>query len=202
MTIFQGQRSSLLQQRILLSRLTTQQDQSRGFTLTELLVVIIIVSVLFGIAAPGWLGFMNRQRVSGAKTEVLQVLREAQKLAITKRGTYSVRVSDDTPEVFILSGDGAGNTPLKTYTIGKRDGGKADVALTTLPIAAGNTVIFNFDGSIRSFGTSAAPVDSNADGSLYKVVVSPENGANPRSCVLVDTILGAMSEGSGSDCDA
>ena len=185
----------------LLRQLSRERSASasseEAFTLTEVLVVVIIVAVLFGIAAPGWLGFMNRQRVNGAKTEVLQVLREAQKLAITKRGTYNVEIGT-TPEVSVFIGDGTNNlTPLKTYSLGKRDGGESDVQLTTLPAAAGNVVVFEFDGSVRDFGTAI-----NSDESIYKVVVSPDDGTNPRSCVVINTLLGSMSEGSGDECDA
>lgn len=203
MVISQG-RAARLQHLLVLRLKNRSTSLSKGFTLIELLVVVIIVAVLFGIAAPGWLVFMNRQRVSGAKTELLQVMREAQKLAITKRRTYNVEFSAAAAaEVSIFSGDGTNNTvPLKTYNVGKRDGGQADVQFTTLPAAAGNIVIFDFDGSVREFGTLAAPVNANSDDSIYKVVVSPEDEYNPRSCVVIDTILGSMSEGSGADCDA
>ena len=188
---------------LMLLRWNNRLTLEGGFTLAELLVVIVIVTILFGIAAPGWLGFMNRQRVSGAKTEVLQVMREAQKLAITKRRAYNVDLSNAPAEVAIFPGDGTNNvTPVKEYLgIGQRDGGKAEVQVSTLPAAAGNVVIFDFDGRVREFGTFAAPL-ANSDGSIYKVVISPENGSSTRSCVIIDTILGAMSEGSGGDCDA
>lgn len=188
-----------LRLRQLLLKHLARASSEEAFTLTEMLVVVIMVSVLFSIAAPGWFGFMNRQRVSGAKTEVLQVMREAQKLAITKRGTYNVEFSAATPEIYIFAGDGTNNvTPLKTYTLGKRDGGEANVQVTTLPAGAANTLVFNFDGSID---LDDDDVDDSLD-YIYKAVVSPEGEANPRRCVVIDTLLGSMSEGSGTDCDA
>ena len=174
--------------------------EPQGFTLTEVLVVMIILVVLFGIAAPGWLGFMSRQRVNGAQTEVLQVLRETQNLAITKRASYSALFTNENNEavVSIFAGDPAdGGTLLKEETLGKRDGGKASVQLTTLPVAA-TSIMFNFDGGVD---LEHLNVDTPPEDSLYKVIVSPAAQANPRSCVIVDTILGAMREGRGAECD-
>ena len=198
---FQKRSDLLVSSRLLrqfLFKHPSQTSSEEAFTLTEILVVVIIVAVLFGIAAPGWLGFMNRQRVNGAKTEVLQVMRETQQLAITRRRVYNLELSATAPEVSIFLGDGTNNvTPLKTYQLGKQDGSEADVELATLPAAAGKIVVFEFDGSVRDFGTP-----NNSDESIYKVVVSPENDPNPRSCVVIDTLLGSMSEGRGGDCDA
>jgi len=39
-----------------------------GFTLIEVLVVVIIVGILGSIAAPGWLSFLERQRANSVKS--------------------------------------------------------------------------------------------------------------------------------------
>ncbi|MEG3887023.1 prepilin-type N-terminal cleavage/methylation domain-containing protein, partial [Microcoleus sp. herbarium19] len=57
---------------------TRSRNGDKGYTLIELLVVVILLGVLASIAAPGWLGFINKQRVRTVNDRVFQSLRLAQ----------------------------------------------------------------------------------------------------------------------------
>jgi len=47
--------------------------KQKGFTLVELMVVIIILAVLTGIAIPSYLALRNRARESAAKAEMVNI---------------------------------------------------------------------------------------------------------------------------------
>lgn len=75
----------------------------QGFTLLEGLIVMIMIGVLSAIAAPSWLGFINRQRLNKANDAVLAALQEAQREAKRQKLTYSAsfRLNQGVLEVAI-----------------------------------------------------------------------------------------------------
>jgi len=60
---------------------------SKGITLIELLIVIIVVGILASIAVPTYINYMVRARRADAKT-ALEQLRAAQEMRRTERGSY------------------------------------------------------------------------------------------------------------------
>ncbi|NEP29368.1 prepilin-type N-terminal cleavage/methylation domain-containing protein, partial [Moorena sp. SIO3I6] len=71
-------------------RLNHKPNKDAGFTLLELIVVILLVGILSAIAAPSWLAFVNRQRVNKVNERVLSAIQEAQREAKKKKLSYSV----------------------------------------------------------------------------------------------------------------
>ncbi|NEP58922.1 MAG: type II secretion system protein, partial [Symploca sp. SIO2G7] len=74
-----------------------------GFTLIEVIVVVLMIGILAAIAAPSWTTFVNRRRVAAVNDEILRALQEAQSKAKKTKLEYSVsfRTEDDSPQVVI-----------------------------------------------------------------------------------------------------
>ncbi|GAB4280067.1 MAG: hypothetical protein Fur0025_07700 [Oscillatoriaceae cyanobacterium] len=75
---------------------------AKGFTLLEVLVVVLIVGILATTAGVGWLGFVNRQRVNGVQNAALRAIEKAQLEARSRQLSYSIsfRVKYiDTPDI-------------------------------------------------------------------------------------------------------
>jgi len=71
-----------------------------GFTLLEVIVVVVIVGILAAILAPGWLAMVNRQRAGAARDDLVEALRTAQNDAksrgVTRTVTFDTTVDPPT----------------------------------------------------------------------------------------------------------
>ncbi|WP_338440988.1 type II secretion system protein [Synechococcus elongatus IITB4] len=70
-------------QRQLLNFYLTRASRSQGFTITEVLVVLIVAGILAAVATPSLAGFIGQQQTNQATSEVqasiLEMVREAQR---------------------------------------------------------------------------------------------------------------------------
>ncbi len=66
----------------------------RGYTLTELMIALVIIGVIAAIALPTFTGLLSRYRLEGTLQQLLGTINEAQRLAM-RRG-QSCRINIDT----------------------------------------------------------------------------------------------------------
>ena len=172
----------------------TRRKPSPGFTLIEVLVVLIIIGVLFAISAPSWTALMNRQRVGTVREQAVQVIREAQNKARLTRVPQAVVFDNNNNDGTIapraaivarsldLTKDEIDNSAINLATINNwQTLGGGDLKGGGIDFFGGQLV---FDGNGAVDKQTAIP---------FVVKVKPRN-ASPQTyrCAVVQTLLGSI----------
>ncbi|MBW4641191.1 MAG: prepilin-type N-terminal cleavage/methylation domain-containing protein [Gloeocapsa sp. UFS-A4-WI-NPMV-4B04] len=150
---------------------------NQGFTLIETLTILIIIGILSAIAAPSFLGMLNRNKVNNALSEVQGAFQEAQREAIRRSKNCTVVISAGnnvtltSPNNCLVTGD----RTLKGINI-RRD--------TTMGI-----ITFNFKGETTTSGS---------DTKAIVVSLANDTGSLER-CLIISTPLGLIKTGVYSD---
>src|ERR1044072_4661028 len=66
------------------------RHEEEGFTLIELMVVVLFIAILIAIAIPTFLGAQNRARDRGAQSDLRNALTAAKTLATHSAGLFQV----------------------------------------------------------------------------------------------------------------
>ena len=184
-------------------------SQPGGFTLIEVLVVVIMVGALATIAAPSWLAFLNNQRVGTSRSQIADTIRKTQDLAKQTKRPQAIVFDNNSnkPRMRIVPvvGNGPipavsnwlpiGNNDLPANTIqlstrtGAGSAGTTSTAIAAIAFDENGTFTTTNDATIKSLSLPAA------------FIIKPASSAEPKRCIVVRTILGAMSEQASSQCD-
>ncbi|MGB7440600.1 MAG: prepilin-type N-terminal cleavage/methylation domain-containing protein [Coleofasciculaceae cyanobacterium] len=194
-----------------------------GFTLIEVIVVVLIIAILSTIAAPGWLGFLSQRRVNAANEDIWSTLQKAQTEAKRRKLSYSVsfRTDGGVPQVATYlskNPDGTdktiadidantwkvlgkdfelkpGQVVLGTNITGDNEGDNdINYALETEE----QTITFDYQGNLA--GDTTIPNDG-----LIIAAAAPrtDNADQPiestMRCVKMRTIIGSMQIGRGAE---
>ncbi len=190
----------------------TQQDA--GFSLLELIAVMVIIGILSAIAAPGWLAFVNRQQLNKANEVVLAALQEAQREAKNKKLSYSVSFQKNTTtqnlEVAVYrtkksDGSNLPFTEISTWKpLGADVGANSKKLLLGANLSAENTansttnspvsypptstptkITFDYMGALTMPNNFGTPTDPSTEPPGLKIVVAVPSSANSTSASSV-----------------
>jgi type IV pilus assembly protein PilA len=73
-----------------------QKDED-GFTLIELMVVVLIIAILIAIAIPTFLGAQDRARDRGAQSDLRNAITAAKTIAVDSAGLFQLDGTDIVP---------------------------------------------------------------------------------------------------------
>jgi type IV pilus assembly protein PilA len=123
------------------------KDES-GFTLIELMVVVLIIAILIAIAIPTFLGAQDRARDRGAQSDLRNAVTAAKTIATDQAGLFKRDATNAINAAALLSAEGA--LSFTDTATG------ADVGLISV-VTAGD-------------GTSISLLTESASGKFFQVV--------------------------------
>ena len=177
---------------------TASRKSDAGFTIIELLVIVLVLGILSAIAAPNWLAFINRQRVRTVNDRVFQSLRLAQSEAKRNRRDVTVTFNYDPTAIPVVDPPTVTfNPPLATGGSELKLNGGGEIKPGTIKLTVNkpagatpppNSITFDYQGNLSP---STIP---------FVVTVAPANSKPARQCARVETIIGGMRTAEGNDC--
>jgi prepilin-type N-terminal cleavage/methylation domain-containing protein len=166
-------------------RIPLSKQSSAGFTLIEMIVVTLMIGILFTIAAPSWLAFANRQRANTARNQVQQAVQRAQSEAIrTRQGQTLEFDTDADPPTFKIFTDDPAVAQAKPLGDGQYEAGM-------IGLTPSEPIEFDEKGNLSE--DFALPVKLT--------VTAPRDTERAKTCVIIETLLGATRTGSDDECN-
>ncbi|MBD1999527.1 type II secretion system protein [Leptolyngbya sp. FACHB-541] len=156
---------------------------TRGHTLQELLVVVAIMGILAAIAAPSGLALYHTSQANTARSQVHQIIRQAQREAIRHRVSWQASFRDVNGTVQ-WAVHPVTTLPALANWQNLNTGVRIDVDATTFVPSSGiYRTQFNHKGH------------ANILGRLTLSTVT--SGGKIKRCAVVSTLLGAVRDGRG-----
>lgn len=150
----------------------------QGFTLLELLTVVLIVGLLSAISAPIGFRLLERARVTQSRDEAYSAIRKAQRTAQQESTSwqFAIRYRDDKVEWATYSVSSSGLS-ANWQTLGNQS---LRIDEETNLAEAGGLYYVRFDER------------GNVEYRLGRVTFSSEHFPEIKRCVVVSTLIGAM----------
>ncbi len=173
-------------------------SKARGFSVIELIIVLLIISILIVIALPQIITSRRLVRFSSLQRQVTTTLREARQEAVSQRLSITVRYDDTNKRMLVYGGRFGGiGTPQNLLVNFADEGLIIDEIMYGKPVGASGAALG--DGSnIETLVGGKAEIVFQADGTVVDASNNPQNKAlfffdskSPSGVAFAVSVLGA-----------
>lgn len=159
---------------MLLKYIKKKKKSDRGITLTEMLLVVIVVGILAAITVPSLIGLFNQNQVTGGFAQLRGAIKEAQRQAQRRGRQCKIRINTTKQTVDVSPPDANGD-----YT---------GCLLNTRKLPDGVLIETNYRSSKINF---SAKGNTSSAGTI--VVHNPNTQS--QKCIVISLGLGIMRSG-------
>jgi prepilin-type N-terminal cleavage/methylation domain-containing protein len=151
----------------------------RGFTMVELIIVMVIAGVLVGAGYAGFSGVMARYRCQGAINRVAQVLKLAQMKAVEQGANYFITLNT-TNDTLTINMDPDGDPTTLTVALFEQINFAQEYP--GINLVSGNNFRFNS----RGIPKNPSPTDNGPGNTTFRL--SPRNRPTEQGNVTIDVL--------------
>ena len=178
------------------------KNNNAGFTLVELLAVVVISGILVAVSVNNLTGFINKQRVDDAGKDIYHALRTAQNNARAQKEVRQLTLRQEGDIVYWAVG--LPDTPLGDLEWNNSEQG-VELEYSYHP----NDLVSNYDLTYGFyyyfiFDYKGNPEEIAPFGDpIPKIITlkSPVSASAGKRCIVIHTLLGNMGMRLDDDCD-
>jgi prepilin-type N-terminal cleavage/methylation domain-containing protein len=151
--------------------------EQKGFSLPELLVVLLIVAIILALALPQILSSQRLFRFSGLQRQVATSLREARQEAMSQRKPITLRYDNANKRIITYGGSfGANGDPKNIVVELSGTGVDANDVKYGRPTGVPTSALSDTT-NLSSLSSNAVDITFQADGSVIDASNNPQNQA-------------------------
>ena len=141
-------------------------ELQRGFSIMEVMVVVVIVGVLTAIAIPAFSSWKERQAVSNVASSLLMHLKQARNLAVAENRSVSITFSSSAYTVDADTTGSCGPCKDNAVSYSQFSGGLSISPTTTRTFSSRGTLDVSTDITLSASGNSKV-IEMNVMGRAF-----------------------------------